>query len=1069
MKNKISYIYSRILSESVFEEKTAKALVNIGFLYPENVWNNLINIFKTIRDIETIPDKFLLKLLSEISESFEPDRALNNFEKFITKVDSPEKYINIIKESEELLKTIIALFSGSQFLSDIAIKDENNIEYLLKENLNVPKRKEKLHNEIKRILSYTNRAEENYSIIRKFKNREYLRVGLRDLLRKGDLTEIVKEFSDIADVCLQRVYEICENDFIKRYGEPFYYTSDGEKRKSEFTILSLGKLGGRELNFSSDIDILYLYSSDKGETQRTKKNSNEYDTGIKLHQYYMKLSQMITNVIGEITEDSIMFRVDLRLRPEGKKGDIAYSLRSYEIYYESWGETWERQALLKARVSAGSQSLGNKFLKLIHPFIYRKYLDFTSIEEIRKVKERIDATLLIRGKDIENIKLGHGGIREIEFFVQSFQLIFGGRYELLQETNTLNVLKNLLILKFINENDYKKVSEAYIFLRELENRIQLSYGIQKHIIPEDANERKALARKMGMSDYNKERSVNRLIEIYNYHIKNVRERYDSLFYKEKEERTPYFIISSEDKEEAIEYLQDFNISDAEKAILTIINLREGELFIHPSEKSKILFDKLLPKLLKEISVLPEPDLALSNFEMFVKSSGSRENLYSFMLENDKVRELLFTLFGMSKFLSDILIRHPESFDSILNPDEWLVSKSKKQLYEQLLKSISKIIIFDKKLDEMRRFKKIEELKIGLRDFSLNVDLMDAFRDLSNLADVYLECALNISKDKLSKKYGIPEIERNPKKIECPITIIGLGKLGGQELDFGSDLDLIFVYEDDGTTSGIIDENSLKKNVIPNHIYFQKLYENIYNVVSSLTEAGYAYKIDLRLRPEGKKGATVLSMKRFEEYFNTRAETWERLALIRSRIVAGNVELGNKFIDITQKFVYANKLVIENILEINHIRERIEKELAEENEHKKDFKHGYGGIVDIEFIAQTLQLKYGSEFKELRISNTVKALKSLEKRKILSTTDSENILDAYRFLRRIENRLRIIHDTSLHSFDVSASVTDTLAVRMGYKKGKRGGAGEILIKKYNKHTGKIRNIFKKVFDKLLSEK
>ncbi len=1070
MKNKISLIYSKILSGSVFDEKTAKALNGLGFLYPENAWKNITDIFKIIAEINTVSDKILSNILFTVSTSFDPDRALNNLERFFTAVKSPKKYITVINENEEFLKNIVTLFSGSQILSDIAIKDEKNIDYLIKENIDISKEKKNLYSEIKSLLSISSKQKEKISIIRKFKNREYLRIGLRDLLGKGTLPEIVQELSDIADVCLQSVYEVSERELVEKYGEPFYITQDGKQHRSEFAIISLGKLGGRELNFSSDIDILYLYSADEGKTRKIHNGTDADSKGIKLHEFYIRLSQRITNVLSEITEDGSIFRVDLRLRPEGKKGDIAYSLRSYEIYYESWGETWERQALLKARISAESQTLGNEFIKMIHPFVYRKYLDLTAIEEIKKVKEKIDTILLTTGKDKDNIKLGYGGIREIEFFVQSFQLIFGGRHHILEETNTLKVLRSLLISKFIKKDEYKKIYDAYIFLRELENRIQLSYGVQTHIIPEDINERSVLAKKMGISGNNKKKLSSQLTNVYSYHIKNVREIYNSLFYKE-EKKSSYYIITSDNKEEAVKYLQDFNISEPEKAISIIKDLREGELFTRPSEESKILFDRLLPEMLKEISLVPDPVLALSNFENFVKSSGPRKNIYSFMLENKKVRELLFTLFGASKYLSDILIRNPESFDAILEPDEWMVSKSKEKLYEQLSESLSRIFIFEKKMNEIRRFKKIEELKIGLRDFSLDVDLLKTFHDLSNLADVYLKTALDISKDRLLKKYGVPEINVNSKTAECPITIIGLGKLGGYELDFGSDLDLIFVYEDDGMTSGISseNENSKAKNSIPNHIYFQKLYESIYNAVSRITEAGYAYKIDLRLRPEGKKGATVLPLKRFEEYFKTRAETWERQALIKSRIVAGDKILGKKFIDLTHKFVYENKFEKENITQISHIRERMEKELAEESEFKKDFKLGYGGLVDIEFIIQTLQLKYGGEFEELRTQNSVNALNILENKKILNLDDAKSISNAYKFLRRIENRLRIMHDTSLHSFDVSAEEAEKLAVRMGFKKDKKKKAGEILLKEYDAHTKRIRDIYKKVFNKLLSEK
>jgi glutamate-ammonia-ligase adenylyltransferase len=1065
LKKKIFSVYSKILSGSLDDEKVIKDLSCVGFLYPEVALTNLRNIFRVLKEIQTVSDKIILDIIFLMSESFDPDRALNNIEKFLLNSKTPEKYLSIMHKNEEFLKDIITLFSGSQFLSDFVLKDEKNIDFLIDEKIDFPKEKEKLYKELKGLLSQVKKVEESFSIVRRFKKKEYLRIGLRDFLRKGSFSEIVRELSDVADVCLQCVYEICERELVKRYGEPFYRAINGEKLRSEFAIISLGKLGGRELNFSSDIDILYLYSSDDGEIIKKNAITNGDKSGINIHEFYVKLSQMITKALSEITEDGNIFRVDLRLRPEGKKGDIAYSLRSYEIYYESWGETWERQALIKARVSAGSQSLGEEFIEMIQPFVYRKYLDFTAIEEIKKVKERINSELLLKKRNVDNLKLGYGGIREIEFFVQSFQLIFGGKIQSIIGTNTLITLEKLLEEKFITKDDFTKLTKAYIFFRELENRIQLSYGAQKHIIPEDNYERWILAKKMGIKGSEKEKLASQLIALYNGHVKNVRKIYNSLFYEKEEEESPYFIITSDDKSASIEYLKGFNFLNPEKAISTIILLREGESFSHPSEKGKILFDKLLPHILKEMSLLPEPDLAILNFERFISSGSSRENVYSFMLENDKVRELLLSLFGTSKFLSDILIRYPESFDTILNPSEWTISKSKENLYNELSESLARISLFENKMNEMRKFKNIEELKVGLRDFSFGVDLSEAFKDLSNLADVYVRYALEISVKELSKRYGIPQIIKNTYIKHCPITVMGLGKFGGRELDFGSDLDLIFVYEGEGMTSG----GNGMKNSIPNHLYFQKLYEYIYNVIAGITEVGYGYKMDLRLRPEGKKGATFLPLERFDEYFKTRAETWERQALIKSRIVSGDENLGEKFMNIVHKFVYEKRFGKEDISQIMHIRERIENELAMENEFKKDLKLGYGGLVDIEFIVQTLQLNYGGEILGLRVPNTIDAIKILKDKKILNKSDANALLSAYKFLRKIESRLRIVHNTSLHSFEISPKAIESLAVRVGYEKKKGEKTNDGLLREYRIYTENIRKLYKKIFNKLLLSK
>ena len=1064
-KKKIHYLYSLAESDT-FDD--AAGLSEYGFIDEHTVRKNLQKVSAVLRKYAKNPKGIFSNLLSLILESSEPERALNNVEKYLSITGKPKDIVSFLLTGTLFPEKLVTLFSGSQYLSDIAMKDEENINVLISVNLDVPKKKGTLVREIRSRLCGSVSAENSFSVIRKFKNSEYLRVGLRDLLRKGSTEEIVQELSDIADVCLEQVCRVCEAELVKKHGQPFYYTQDGEEKPSEFTIISLGKLGGRELNFSSDIDIIYLYSSDNGETKGIKDRENKYKDKLSLHDYYIKLSRKITNVLSEVTSDGNIFRVDLRLRPEGKKGDIAYSLRSYEIYYESWGETWERQMLIKARISAGSRTLGDEFLSMIHPFVYRKFLDFTALEEIRAVKERIDAELSARGKEKDNVKLGYGGIREIEFFVQSVQLIFGGKNMSIQQANTFRALKLLNEAELITDDDYTKLIEAYTFLRDFENRMQLSYAIRMQIIPEDAYQRWVLARKMGIQGNKREQVISALLSAYTAHCDNVRKIYDSLFYEKKEEESPYYIITSEDEDIASNYLKDFNFTDVDKAVATFKLLREGEMFTHPSEKSKIMFDKLLPEILKEIRLLPEPDLALLNLERFVSSSGSHENIYSFMLENTKVRELLLTLFGMSRFLSDILIRHPESFDAVLNPEEWGVSKSRDRLYDELSDILLKSSFIEKKMNEMRKFQKIEELKIGLRDFTLDMDLTDTFRDLSCLAEAYLMCALDIAEQKLSQKYGIPRIEKKSKHLPCPVVIIALGKLGGRELNFGSDLDLLFIYKDEGVTSGVSTGDGAIRNSIPNHLYFQKLYELIYTAASSITEAGYAYKIDLRLRPEGKKGVTVISLKQFNEYLEKRAETWERQALIKARAVGGNEKFGREFMDMIERFVYTNPFDKDDISQIDHIRKRMENELAMESEMKLDFKLGYGGIVDIEFIVQTLQLKYGGDIKKLRKPNTRKALVVLRDEKIIENNKAAMLLDAYLFLRRIENRLRIVHDTSLHSFAVSPDELNTLAVRMGYKLKNSAKAGSALLKEYKKYTKNIRDIYQEIFTNLLSD-
>src|SRR3989338_11111622 len=354
------------------------------------------------------------------------------------------------------------------------------------------------------------------------------------------MQETTEELSGLASASLEIAYWFCLAQLKAEYGTPLYIDLDGSEKESEFVIIGMGKLGGRELNFSSDIDIIYIYSSDKGETTGIVKSPSppfmkggrEGISGkIHLHTFYVKLSEMITKLIGSITEDGVVFRVDLNLRPEGKNGDLANSLRSAEIYYESWGQTWERAAMIKARPVAGSMELGEAFLKMVEPFLYRRYLDFTAIEEIKGMKEKIDMSLLRAAPDVVDVKLGIGGIREIEFFAQAIQLINGGKDKLIREKNTLSAIEALKKGRYITPPDSAdSLKQAYIFLRNLEHRIQIVEGRQTQVIPASNSEIERLARMLGFKDTRDRKGTEQFWNEYKRQTGIVHEIYDVLFY-----------------------------------------------------------------------------------------------------------------------------------------------------------------------------------------------------------------------------------------------------------------------------------------------------------------------------------------------------------------------------------------------------------------------------------------------------------------------------------------------------------------------------------------------------------
>jgi glutamate-ammonia-ligase adenylyltransferase len=1037
----------------------AISLSQRGFLEPEKAEQNLKSIGNTLSDKAVVSE--IISIIVEASaNSFDPDRALNNYERFFASIEDANLIKIIIPDAERSLRILSFLFSGSQYLTDILIKNPSYVSWLINpEMLKKSRFKDGMYNDISYMFSKADSYKDKANSLRRFRNREFLRIGLRDLMKEADTIETIEDLSNVADICLQKAYEYCNEELEKKYGIPYFEDErDGLKKKCEFVILGMGKHGGRELNFSSDIDLLYVYSSDRGVTSGIESTDGKIENQITNHEYFVQLARMVTKMVSEITDEGYAFRIDLDLRPEGKSGDITNSLRSAEIYYESWGETWERQALLKCRPAAGSMALGKKFVEMVKPFIFRKYLDFSALREIKEMKEKINKSLEQKGSGRSNVKLGYGGIREIEFIVQSFQLIYGGKEKWFRERNCMRALHRISEKGLLSYAEYFSLSNAYLFLRDLENRIQLFSGRQTHDIPDENGEQFALARKMFIVHKN---SNPKLMDLYDYHTKNVRKIYDNLFSSEIYDVTEVmegelqWQIDIDDAVSSIEMLRQIGFKSPEMTRRNLLLMRDGGAFAHPTIRSKRCFNQMLPSLLRECTKLPDPDLSINNFEKFIDAGRVREGIYSVLSKSEVAVRSLCSLFGTSQFLSNILIQQPELVDSLLIAEGIYKEKTKGNLRDEMEKILSSADSYEKSLDELCKFKRGEELRIGLRDILGIAEFAEVSSELSNLADVYVEFSVKLTEDEIMNRYGIPMKDGIGEMSR--FAVIGLGKLGGVELNFGSDLDIVFVYSDDGETGGI----QGGKNRLSNQTFFSKLCEKLIFAIGGVTRFGFAYRVDTRLRPDGEKGPLVMPIKGYEDYYKKRGEVWERQALIKSRFIAGDERLGMSLINIMHKFVYDDPFEEDMAEEIDRMRKRMELELVKGGETKRNIKLGKGGIVDIEFIVQLLQLKNGGRFKELRKTGSIEALKILYERRLITEEDFRMLSAGYIFLRRIENRLRIDHDRPLTIMPESKDELSLLAKRLGYKEN-GGSSVDRFYKDYEACSENVRGVYNKIF-------
>lgn len=1036
-----------------WDETLFDSLRSFSIRDPKNAWKDLVALAGHAQ-FEKLYPVYFKTLLDLISSSHNADMALHNFERFSGKISDKDYLYTKLTESPSLFQALIFLFSGSQILTDVLLREPSYVDWLSRpETLEKSKSKDMLMRDFYEMAGEAFQSNNIFSALRKFKKREYVRIGLRDLLGKVEFKETVKDISNLADVCLQAAYEHAGRGLRKKYGTPFYQDADEKWKESEFAILGMGKLGGCELNYSSDIDLIYIYTSSQGETRPTDESDSSIRS-ISNHEYFSKLAIEISKSLNDITSEGNVFRVDLELRPEGKSGEIVNSLVSCEVYYESWGRTWERQALIKARVSAGSEKLGKEFFEMIEPFIYRRSLDFEAIEEIKSMKRKINKSL--KGKYSKgNIKLGFGGIREVEFFIQAYQLLLGGRDKSLRVRDSLGAMKTLCDKNILTEEDHGRLREAYIFLRNLENRVQITFGLQTYLLPDNEKDLSVLARKMRITGESQKDLADNLMSEFESHTQFVGKMFAEQFF-EKEKREAAENISREWDRSRVgeEQFTESKIGeiplllDPKRAYRFLESLRDGAEFSHPSVQSIQEFYSIIPKIFQQCRKVPQPDSAIDNLCRFVEATGARESFLNLFQENEKFLELLLILFGSSGMLSQILVRRPDLVDVLTNMDSIYRYKQADKIQEDLDRVLKNSADFDSKSMVLRRMKQAEELRIGVRYLIKEADLAGTLEDLSNLADVFLETVYRIACEELEKKLGY----RNLSKF-C---IIGMGKLGGHELNFGSDLDVLLVYDEGKTESP------------PQGFaaYYSALSQLIYKLTSEMTSAGYAYKIDTELRPEGDAGVLVLSVDGYEKYFKTRARIWEQQSLVRARFVAGNAGVGKKFVESSQKFVYQDKFEYGALIEISRLRERMEQELAKEATKGKNVKLGFGGLADIEFAVQILQLIHGNKFLRLRETNTLLALQNLIALGLLDQGMAEELQNSYLFLRNLECVLRIIRQTSTNNLPKENKELAPVARLLGYEGKDAKTLSEALLADYYLHTQRVRKHYRKTIGNLL---
>lgn len=891
------------------------------------------------------------------------------------------------KAGAEQCRVLAALFSGSQVLSELLCAKPAWVADLLDlEDLRHARRLEGIRREARDWLGPLLDAQDYgaaFGRLREFKQRHLLRIAARDLARLAEVQVVTRELSDLADLCLSTVTEICHRQLVARFGQPHHLPPEGDWQPTQYCVLGLGKLGGQELNYSSDVDVIFVYEEEGAAFKTAPTKGVQPAKGISNHQFFIRLAEALIAEVTRQTPEGQLYRIDFRLRPEGKSGPLARSLESYENFYAQWGQTWERMMLIKARCVAGSAGLAHEFAETIQPFRYPRVLGERFLEEIAAMKRRIEEEVVRSGEAERNVKLGQGGIRDIEFVVQTRQLLNGGRNPFLQNSQTLPTLKVLVKYNLLPQGEASDLAAAYGFLRDVEHRLQMENNLQTHTIPKDAAAKSRLAALMGFA------KLPAFEKQLRNHTRRVREIYDRWLAVEKsadESMLPSRFEGCE--EEWVGLAVQHGFRDPQKAVRLLVQFICGPGFVHVSARTENLARELVARLLaicprKEAAgrvrnlaanTLSDPDRVLARLDSFVAAYGTRSMLYETWARHPSLFELLVLLFDRSEYLAEAAIKTPDLVDDLVLSGHLRRNKTAGQTLADLRHGLEDA---DQR-HWLRRYYQTEFMRIGLREI---VGLVDGERNLSELSALADACL----------QYALEVVLRKHRLKAAPFVIIGLGKLGGAELTYGSDLDLIFVA-------------GAKPASLPK---LQGIAAEIMALLSEKTGDGSVFNTDARLRPDGAKGLLVNTLPAYEDYYRNRAMLWEIQALTRARFVAGNAAVGKQFIELARNLTNFKKppgrlaaYAPDWKTQIARMRQRIEKERTPAGKEALAFKTAAGGLVGAEFIAQTLCMEHG-----IFQPNTLAALQTVADRGLLSSPDAQALIDSFRSLRRVEIILR----------------------------------------------------------------
>lgn len=827
--------------------------------------------------------------------------------------------------------------------------------------------------------------------LRHLRNREMVRIAWRDIAGWAELHETLTELTRLAEACIGEGLEYLFQKACALRGTPTRRNGDPQR----LVVLGMGKLGAFELNFSSDIDLIFAYEDD-GVLPGKKE--------IAYGEFYARLAQSLVKLLDETTPDGFVFRVDTRLRPFGDSGPLVMNFEGMERYYLAQAREWERYAMVKARVVAGDAQSGKVLQDLLTPFVYRRYLDFRAFGELRDMKAKISQEL--RRKDrMDNVKLGPGGIREIEFVGQAFQLIRGGHVRALRERGILNVLDILGQLDYLPQTVTAKLKEAYRFLRLVENRIQQYEDRQTHDLPTDPAQRASLAYALGYANW----------ETFLAALNAVREEVHGIFEQvieapQTETEAPNWLELDPSRLETS--LSETGFEDTAAPAAMLANFRQSHAIRRVTARGAEELNRLLPMLLRAVARAEDAGETLGRILGLLEAVASRNVYFTLLAENPMALSQLVKLASASSWIVELIAKHPLLLDELLDPRRLYSPLTRQELTTDLRRRLASIDPEDAEqiMTCMRQFKQANLLKIAAADIMGAIPIMVVSDYLTWLAEAIVGEVLDQAWRHSVARHGAPPGCR-PGEIKG-FAVVAYGKMGGIELSYASDLDLVFLHE-----NGPADAATDGPSPLPCPRFYARVGKRMINLISTQLLSGALYEIDLRLRPSGNSGLLVSSLDAYENYQMESAWVWEQQALVRARCVAGDPAVAERFDEIRRRSLGRPRERRSLREEVRRMREKMRETLAHKDASAFDLKQGAGGIADIEFIVQFEVLSGAREFPALsRWTDVVRLLDALRECGVLSAEDADLLRRAYCAYRERSHRAALLGLPALTAHD-----------------------------------------------------